>query len=85
MKYLFLGLFLLLSVCLKAQETRFHSGYIITASKDTIQGEIMLRTDEQNSKSCIFRENPQSEEQHFSPAELHSYHSSTENTITPSK
>lgn len=74
MKYLFLGLFLLLSVCLKAQETRFHSGYIITASKDTIQGEIMLRTDEQNSKSCIFRKNPQSEEQHFSPAELHSYH-----------
>lgn len=74
MKYLFLGLFLLLPACLWSQESRFHSGYIVTADKDTIQGEIMLRTDEQNSKSCIFRENSQSEEQRFSPAELHSYH-----------
>lgn len=74
MKYLFLELLLLLPACLWAQEARFHSGYIVTADKDTIQGEIMLRTDEQNSKSCIFRETPQSEEQRFSPAELHSYH-----------
>ena len=34
----------------------------------------MLRTDEQNSRLCIFREGSQGAERRFSPTELRSYH-----------
>lgn len=74
MKYLFLKIFLLLPAFLWAQEARFRSGYIVTLDNDTIRGEIMLRTDEQNSRLCIFREGSQGAERRFSPTELRSYH-----------
>jgi hypothetical protein len=69
---LFLFFLLVLSqICLAGQT--FKTGCIFLNEEDVIRGELAVQGDYSNSKSCIFRRNPNAPLQVFRPFEIYGY------------
>ncbi|MFY0685971.1 MAG: hypothetical protein JXQ90_02340 [Cyclobacteriaceae bacterium] len=69
MKYLYSLLLIVSTIILRAQT--FYPGYIVKHSGDTLYGEISLRANELNSKSCIFKTDQKDTE--FNAGEIYGY------------
>ena len=51
----------------------FREGYIVTKENDTIQGLIDYRGDIRNSEKCVFKQNAESSDIEYLPADINAY------------
>ena len=62
----------LTSATMGAKETP-HRGFVITINNDTINGDIDYRTDEENTRSCVFKADDKSEYKTYLPGQIVGY------------
>ena len=85
MRKIILSLFtLFLSIVVSAQENP-EQGYIITNQNDTIYGMIDFRTNDVNSKQCLFKENGSEEYRAYNPFDIVGYYFTGKNKFYVSK
>jgi hypothetical protein len=74
MKYLLnISVLLLLTVINTFSQAVFKNGFIIKNNNDTVFGLIEFKGNKANSKSCIFKQNIESERQEYTPGDIKAY------------